>query len=102
MSGRGHFITPYEDRVSARLWDVHWEDGGVGKHGNGPFATRSQADACIRAVGWPGWPTLDLWTMDRSRLERILRKLKTGLPRRASTFGGTSPPDHAGKTTGAR
>jgi hypothetical protein len=74
---------------TARLWDVEWEYGGTGKHGNGPFATRGQAEACIRAIGEPGWPVLSVWHLNRSILDRITSKLKTGIPGRDSQVNGT-------------
>lgn len=81
---RAHTKPPIgPSQVSARLWDVAWEEGGIGKHGGGPFATESQARACIARIGWAGTPVLGLWTLDPARLARIVSKLKTGLPGRA-------------------
>lgn len=58
-------------RVRVKLWDVRWVDGGLGKHGHGPFATREQAERCLRAVGLAGTVELGLWEMDESQAARI-------------------------------
>lgn len=66
------------DLVSLRLWDVRWKNDGFGKHGNGPFATRKQAEACLRKVGWAGQVELALFTMDRAQAAQVVRR--TGRP----------------------
>lgn len=81
---KGPPVIFHPDYMSARLWDVEWEDGGLGKHGRGPWATQSQAEACIRAVGWPGRPVLAMWTIHKEKLARIRTKLKSGLPERGT------------------
>lgn len=60
--------------VTVDLWDVYWQEGGWGKHGHGPFATKSQAEACIRGVGWPGRAELVRCTLQQGDLDRILAK----------------------------
>ena len=66
------------ERVSLKLWDVRWKHGGLGKHGNGPFATRKQAEACLRTLGWAGEVELALFTMDRAQAAEVVRR--TGRP----------------------
>jgi hypothetical protein len=76
--------------VTARLWDVNWREGGVGKHGRGPFATRRQAEACLRAVGFEGEVELSLWTVTPARLNAIKgRGLRKGIPEAGT--GAASP-----------
>ena len=58
-------------RCTAVLWDVRWDGDGYGKHGNGPFATKRQAEACLRAIPWPGVVTPVRCTLERSELRRI-------------------------------
>lgn len=67
------------EHVSIRLYDVNWQEGGVGKHGNGPFATRRQAEACLRAHGWPGVVEIALWRMDRVEAERVVKRVGRSL-----------------------
>lgn len=76
------------DRVTARLWEVLWYEGGIGKHGRGPFATPGQAARCICAVGFPGEVVPVTVTLDRGSLARIMSKLKTGIPGRRSPLAG--------------
>jgi hypothetical protein len=59
------------DRVTLDLWDVRYLDGGVGKHGRGPFATASKAAASLRAVAWPGEVVRVRVTMDRKDSARF-------------------------------
>ena len=59
------------DRITALLWDVWWHGDGYGKHGNGPFVSQAQAEACLRAIGWPGTVELVAVTMDRRHLEQL-------------------------------
>lgn len=61
-------------RVKLRLWDVDWNEGGVGKHGRGPFATERQARACLNAVGWEGQVEQSIWQMEKVDAERIAEK----------------------------
>jgi hypothetical protein len=58
-------------RVTAPLWDVNWHEDGYGKHGRGPFATKRQAQACLRAVGWPGTVELVNVTLELADLEMV-------------------------------
>lgn len=60
--------------VTADLWDVYWLEGGWGKHGHGPFATQSQAEACLRAIGWPGRVERIRCTLQQGDLDKILAK----------------------------
>jgi hypothetical protein len=62
------------DRVSLKLWDVRWADGGLGKHGNGPFATKRQAEACLRGRGFAGVVELCLFDMERSTALSIVKR----------------------------
>jgi hypothetical protein len=64
------------ERVTAELWDVRWDGDGFGKHGHGPFATCRQAEACLRAIFWPGKVERVTCTMDRSDLARIMARAK--------------------------
>jgi hypothetical protein len=79
-------MTIPRDEVTVDLWDVYWYGDGYGKHGNGPFATQAQAEACLRAIGWPGRVQLGRWTMQRKSLERILSKAggRGGTPQAAA------------------
>lgn len=67
MMGRGRPLNDRPEYVTARLWDVDWKYGGMGKHGNGPF----------------------------DDLARIVRKLKTGIPGRAGNVCALLSPKHA-------
>ncbi len=95
MMGRGRPLNDRPEYVTARLWDVDWKYGGMGKHGNGPFATEAQALACQRAIGFPGTPVLCLFQLSPDDLARIVRKLKTGIPGRAGNVCALLSPKHA-------
>lgn len=62
---------PRPDLVRAMLWDVDWDEGGVGKHGSGPFATERQAQACLRVHGYPGTVRLLKCWVEPRRLAMI-------------------------------
>lgn len=79
MSGTG--ASPH-DQVTFELWDVRYADGGFGKHGEGPFSTKAQAEASLRAVGRPGQVESVTVTMDRehaqARYPRVRMKFARG------------------------
>lgn len=63
------------DRVTLALWDVRYVDGGLGKHGNGPFPTEARARASLRAVGWPGTVERIFCTTDRRHADAAASKV---------------------------
>ena len=73
MSGT---VTPPSDRVTLELWDVRYVDGGFGKHGEGPFSTKAQAEESLRAVGCPGQAESVTVTMDREYAQARYPKVR--------------------------